>query len=242
MHQKTFLALCGATAVVVPALAFASAPAARITRPPAARTAAAGPVVTVRVEGRTRTLLEPRLVHTSSGWITKGGAPVGKCPATSAAGALDDATRHNWSGTFSTSFGDYFITKILGEAQTGKSFYWAIWVNNRFATTGACGIKLRSRDQVLFAVDSVAHHEHPTAIRQVGDATAGRPFTVKAQWFSDGGTANALAGARISGTGVSATTDSHGLAVLTPTRAGTLVLKASRAGYVRAAPLTVHVG
>ena len=64
---------------------------------------AAGPTtVSVRIEGTSRTLLAATNVRTHSGSITKGGAPAGACPATTAAGALDDAAHHKWTGSYGT--------------------------------------------------------------------------------------------------------------------------------------------
>ena len=63
MHKKTILALGGATL----ALAIASPVAL-----------GAGTAVTVRVEGKTRTLLATKSIHTHGGFITRNGAPVGR--------------------------------------------------------------------------------------------------------------------------------------------------------------------
>jgi hypothetical protein len=208
---------------------------------PSSAALAAGTSVSVRVEGRTKTLLAARTVHTHSGSITRGGAPRGACPATSAAGALDVATRHHWAGTFSTSFNDYLIKTILGDVESTSKFYWGIWINDRYATTGACEIKLHAGDQLLFAVDSVAHHEHPLEILPVRNQHVGQPFGVKVVSFSDAGKSKPLAGARVSGSGVSAVTGSNGIAQLTDSHAGPLKLNASRGGYIRAASLSVHV-
>ncbi len=79
------IALAGVSLALV-----AGAPAAAL---------AAGTTVSVRVEGLTRTLLATKVVHTHSGSITKGGTPSRRLSATTAAGALDVATRHRWSGT-----------------------------------------------------------------------------------------------------------------------------------------------
>jgi hypothetical protein len=228
MHRRQTLALCGA------ALAFVVSPAA-------AALAASGPSVNVRVEGLKRTLLSPAVVHTATGSITKGGAPPGACSAISAAGALDAATHHHWSGTFEHSFGDYFIKTILGETQSGTKSYWGIWVNNRYATTGACGIKVHKRDRLLFAVDSVAHHEHPLALKAPASVRTGHSFKVKVVSFSDAGRAQPLAGARVSGAGVSVTTDKHGITRIPGRTAGTLVLHAGRQSYIRAASVKVRV-
>ena len=114
MHKKTILALGGATL----ALAVASPVAL-----------GAGTPVTVRVEGKTRTLLQAKSIHTGGGFITRNGAPSGACSANSGAGALDVATKHRWAGSWSTSFNDFLISKILGDTESSSKFYWGIWVN-----------------------------------------------------------------------------------------------------------------
>jgi Domain of unknown function (DUF4430) len=228
MHHRRFLALTGAT------LAFVLAPSA-------AALAANSTKVTVRVEGNTRTLLAPTIVQTHTGSITQGGAPAGACPAASAAGALDVATHHGWSGTFFSSFNDYEIKTILGDTENGKKSYWGIWVNNAYATTGACEIKLKPGDQLLFAVDSVAHHEHPLGLTAAPQAKAGRSFKVKVVSYSDAGVAKPLAGVQVSGAGVKGVTNRNGILTISEPHAGTVVLRAHRTGYIRAAPVSVRV-
>jgi hypothetical protein len=137
MHKKTILALGGATL----ALAVAS---------PAAL--GAGTQVTVRVEGKKHTLLRTKSVRTRGGFITRGGAPAGACPATSGAGALDAATSHHWSGPWNSMFNEFEIKTILGDTESTSKFYWGIWINNHYATTGACELKVHRGDQLLFAV------------------------------------------------------------------------------------------
>jgi hypothetical protein len=230
LYCKQFLALCGATVVSVLA-------------PSSAALAAGGTAVSVRVEGKTRTLLTPTTVRTHNGSITKGGAPSGACPATSGMGALDTATGHRWSGTFSTSFNSYLIKTILGDTESTTHFYWGIWINDRFATVGACGLTLKGGDRLLFAVDSVAHHEHPIEfMNPVSSQHARHAFTVKVVSFSDAGKRTPLAGVHVSGPGgVNAITNSAGKAQISASHAGTLELHATHAGYIRAAPLRVHV-
>jgi hypothetical protein len=226
MHKKTILALGGATL----ALCVASPVAL-----------GAGTQVTVRVEGKQRTLAAPKSVHTHDGFITRGGAPSGACPATSGAGALDVATKHRWSATWFSSLNDFEIKTILGDTETTKKFYWAIWINDRFATTGACGLTLHRGDQLLFAVDSVAHHEHPLAIQAPRHAVAGHSFQVKVVWFSDAGKSKPAAGAHLSGAGSNLVTNSHGVVRVVSSHAGTLPLGASSNGFIRAPQARVRV-
>jgi Domain of unknown function (DUF4430) len=228
MHRKNILAVCGATVAAVALLTGAAS-------------AAPGPAVTVRVEGVKRTLLAPTVVHIHAGSITKGGAPSGACPAKSAAGALDTATRHHWVGTWSSSFNDYEVTSILGEAHSfSTNLYWSVWINNKYATTGVCEIKLRRGDQVLFAAEG-SKTEDPIAIEAPSSATVGHTFQVTVVSFSEAGKSRPLAGAAVSVAGHSGKTDSHGTVPLTPSSIGTFTINAAHTGYIRAAPVTVHV-
>ncbi len=125
------------------AVALAAAPIASATAPP---------TVTVTVIGKTKTLLATKTVHTKSGSITRGGVAAGKCPATSAQGALNVATHGNWKGSWYASYHEYFITGILGDNETSKKYYWGLYVNGKLASKGACLIKLKSGEKLLFKV------------------------------------------------------------------------------------------
>lgn len=210
--------------------------------------AAGGPAVTVRVEGLHRTLLLPTIVHTHGGWITRYGAPKGECSARSGQGALDVGTHHRWRGKWSTQFGpEYEITSILGETHSFKSkYYWEIFTNDAMAPAGACELKLRRGEQLMFAAVPQTANAYSVGLRAPRDVAAGRPFKVKVVWFNAGGKPKPLAGARVTGRGISATTNRFGVARLTAPRTGTLVLHAFHAwsastAYVRAAPVRVHV-
>jgi hypothetical protein len=229
MNAKNVLALCGVTAATVGLLTGVAF-------------AASGPAVTVRVEGLKKTLLAPTVVHVHSGSITKGGAPSGACPAKSAAGALDAATRHKWGGTWSTSFSDYEITSILGESHAFTSkYYWEIVVNNVSASAGACALKLHTGEQLMFAAVPDTGTEFPIAIEAPSSATVGHQFDATVVWFNAKGKSKPLAGATVSIAGHVFKTDSHGIVPLTPDNAGTFTLNATDTGYIRAAPVMVHV-
>jgi hypothetical protein len=226
MQIRRILVLCGVTVALVLASA-AAAPASGIK-------------VTVRVEGKSKTLLSKTTVHTPGGPITKGGAPPGLCPASSAAGALAAASHGKWDATFKTSFNDYELTSILGESwpfTSASKYYWGIWVDSRYATTGMCQIHLQRGDHVLFAVDSVMQHEHPLGLTAPRKAKVGHSFKVKVVWLSDKGKAKPLRGVRIMGSN----TNRDGQATITPTKKGKLRLKASQKGYIRSAASWVNV-
>jgi hypothetical protein len=228
MHRKFIVAVVGAVAF---ALVSSSAGAG----------AATAPAVSVRVEGLKHTLLEPTVVHVHGGSLTKFGAPSGACPAGSAAGALDRATRHHWVGTWSSSFHDYEITSILGEKHSFTSkFFWEIFVNNVPASFGACALKLHRGEQLVFAAVPVSATEYPIVLSPVGQPSTGHPFAVKVFYIKHG-KRKPISGARITGAGLVATSNRHGVATVTPPGAGRLVLHASAKGFVRSAPLTVLV-
>jgi hypothetical protein len=232
MHRRRTFALGGAT------LALALTPAAAL----AAKGAGGGTTVTVRVEGLNRTLLAPTQVTApKTGSITKGGTPKGKCSARTAAGALDVATHHRWNGKWTTSFGLELIG-IFGEQHpfTSKDF-WSIWVDDKFAPAGLCGLKLHRGEQLLFAAVSDTFNGFPLVLSAPGTATTGHAFRVTVTYFGKANKKTPLAHARVTGRGISVRTNGHGVATIDPHTAGTLVLKASAPGYIRSAPDRVRV-
>jgi hypothetical protein len=192
---------------------------------------AAGPTtVSVRIEGTSRTLLAATNVRTHSGSITKGGAPAGACPATTAAGALDVAAHHKWNGSYGTL--GLSITSVLGETHpfTSQS-YWSIFVNDRYATAGACGLELHRGEQILFAAVPDKGTDYPIILSAPARAATGHGFTVKATYFGAKGAAKPLAGVSVKGGG---TTNAQGVTTVTAGKKGRLSLTASRSGFIRA--------
>jgi len=220
MNQKTFLAIGGAVASLAACAAIVTAPAGAAT---------VGTTVSVRVEGVNRTLLSPKTIRTHGGSITKGGTPVGQCPATSAAGALDVATKSRWGGTFSSGLG-VEVLSILGEKHSFTSkYFWGIWINNRFAQLGACALKLHKGDKLLFGAISDTAPDNALLLRAPTNVTAGHAFTVKVAYLPAKGLAKPVAGARVGGS----VTNSQGLATITAHTRGTLFLRATKRPFIR---------
>jgi hypothetical protein len=138
MNRKTVAALVGA---IVMALAVSGV----------ALGAGTGPSVSVQVKTLSKTLLNATGVHGENGSVTKGGTPKGKCPGSSAAGALDAATHGKWAGKYSAKYHEIFITSILGVKPSGNDF-WEIVVNGKPASTGACEVKLHAGERLLFKI------------------------------------------------------------------------------------------
>ena len=219
MKHRQFLALGGVAAAAVLAST--------------ATALGAGAPTTVRVEGVKRTLLPATVAHAESGSITKGGTPKGSCPGSSAAGYFDSATHHNWNGTYSSGLG-VEVTKVLGETHvfSAKGFYWGIWVNGRFASTGLCDLKLKPGNQLLLAPAPGSGTTYPILLQAPATAKVGQPFVVKASYFKAAkGKAKALAGVKVTD-GVKAT-DGHGATTVTASKPGKLTIVATEKGFIR---------
>jgi hypothetical protein len=229
MRVRTVLALAGASALAAVAAAAALA----------AGTASQAPIVYVRIEGAKKTLQEASAIEPTKGWVTKDGAPRGKCPNRSAQGALDQDTNHRWNGTWYSSYNEYLITSIRGEKPTGHDF-WEIYVNNRSASKGACDLKLRFGEQLLFA--DTNGKEGASAIETLGKATAGGTFRVKLLGYPSKGTTKPkpLSGVRITGTSTvpphsvqTERTNSDGVARFTAQKPEKVIVRAAPKGYIR---------
>jgi len=200
---------------------------------------AAGTAVTIRIEGRGKTLLLPTTVHTRFGSITKFGAPSGKCPASSGQGALDVGTRGRWVGTWNTQFNEYFITSILGEKPSGHDF-WEIFADNKAAQVGACDLKLHAGEQLLFANES--GKVNPASLSAPRRVVVGKRFKVKLVGYDAKGKAKPLSRVLITGDRgiVPVKTDRQGSANVIAPLLGNVVLRAAPKGYLRAEAV-VHV-
>jgi hypothetical protein len=195
--------------------------------------------VTVRIEGPKQTLIPATPVVLGGGTIVKDGVATDSCSALSAAGALELATRGDWSGTWSASFAAYFLTTIdgLAFASTGAE-YWAFWVNDAPASQGICGYDPKPGDSLLFFPDcfgkSCPKNAGVLGAKAAAIAVVGRPFRVSVTAFDDAkGTPTPAVGATVSGGGVKAKTAANGVAKLSFTRAGRFTLKVRAPHAVR---------
>ncbi len=191
--------------------------------------------VTVRVlaptgGGSYETLMPITQVTTSTGEVVREGHP---CAGTSALGALDLATKGNWSGKF--EYGDWFLTAINGGMFDGP-YYWGFWVDNAYAPKGVCEIEPVSGDQLLFfpecfsetpgvcpATPEVLGIEAPPV------AEVGQPVAITVNHYSSEGKHSPAAGVTVGGWGSSATTNFEGKATLTFPGDETYTLRATGA-------------
>jgi hypothetical protein len=196
--------------------------------------------VTVRVLGQAngyQTLTPPTTVTTTTTPATKDG---GSCSGTSAAGALELATKGEWEGTWSPKYSDYEVTSIDGrsfpfEEGSLANYYWSFWLNNQYEEVGVCEAQLEPGDQALF-VPSCFGASCPDAATQLlgieGPATAevGTPVTLTVRAYPAAGGAPSPAKAMIvsSGSGgPTALANAEGQATLTFSAAGSYTLRAA---------------
>lgn len=224
MHHRLKLAACGAL------LAFILTPVGALAK-------ASQPTVSVRIEGPTKTLLAPKDVTAGTGSITKGGTPKGKCPASSGAGALDKATHSTWVGTYYASVGGIFIDSIFGVKPSSSNDYWTVFVNGRTSNRGICAIKLKQGEQLLFAITDGS--QHPIVLKGPSQVRVGGTAKLEAGYFA-GSKFKPLSKLQITGSGVNVTTNANGDATIKIAKAGSLVLRAQKTGFIRAAPLRIR--
>jgi hypothetical protein len=216
---------------------------------------AAGPAtVTVRVEGQERTLLAATTVTTNTTPVDKDGKPLDTCSGTSAAGALDQATSGNWSGTYFEGLG-YSAETILGESHSFESgaaanIFWSFWLNNAPSTLGICEVQLNPGDSILLFPECFSETgacpaaPNPLGISAPSVAEAGSPVTVAVSSYANAnGAASPAAGATVSAGATSATTDAGGHATLTLSQTGNVTLDVTAPDSIRTeATICVHNG
>lgn len=214
--------------------ALAIFPAAVATVPAAARSAGTPATVTVRVEGPAGTLADARVTTTRRA-VLKDGEHA--CSGTSAAGALELATRGGWEASYNASFG-YFLTGVGGVTPAGND-YWVVWRNLRSSMTGLCDTELQRGDEVLLFVCTPTPDFSGCTNRPLGIvAPRGRRAapTVQVVAYGPDGSRTPVAGATVSGGARAVTTGADGRAKVT-LRPGQSSLRATREGDVPSAAL-----
>ena len=208
--------------------------------------ALAGPTVTIRIEGKAKTIAEEQQIATPDGQIP---TSTGTCSGTTALGALHATVAGDWSGD--GTFGTEFVERIrdenypVGATPDG----WTFWVNNKEASSGPCDYTAQEGDQILYLVSRCEFDGTtcanppvlPLELRAPASASTATPSEVTVVRYATDGTAAPVEGARVTGPGVDATTGADGRASVTFGQAGEITLKAEKAGLVRSAAEKVAV-
>jgi hypothetical protein len=204
---------------------------------------AAAVKVNVRVEGKTKTLLERNVdtfVHDVTGDSTgphkcdgtNGGAST--TPGPTLTGAFDDAARKasvDWGGSWNQSFEDFLIDRVGPDSATSSQF-WGTVLNFRDTDVGGCQQKVVAGDQVLIAFDSFGK----TKLRLTG-ARGARSGNVFALFVLDGATGNRVAGATVAGQ----TSNSQGRVLLRRTKRTLYRFKATAPDSIRSNQWKVRI-
>jgi hypothetical protein len=232
--SRARITLAGVAALIA-AGAFATQSAANATGPK-------GPTrdVTVRVEGLKSTLLAPTTVTLTAGSVSKDGKASDSCSALSALGALQDATKGSWAGTWSKSYKQYFVTTIEGTTYSSSaSYYWAIWIDDKPAQVGACDYDPAPGTTLLFFPDYDGKSKSIVAPSVLGlsapaQALVGKPFSVLVTSYANAsGKPSPASDASVSAGSAHSTTSSAGKATLQVATAGLIEIKASAPNAVR---------
>jgi hypothetical protein len=210
----------------------------------AAPAVAAPTKVTVRVEGKTKTIFEGT-VKTDVHEVDAGdGSGPHKCDGTNGGanpaagptptGALDDATKLaglTWSGSYDASFDDFIVSQIGPDAASASQF-WGVAVQGKSLQVGGCQAIVTAGDEVLWAYDSF----NKKLLRASGPKTTrvGRLTRVK---VIDTEKNKPVRGALIGGK----KTNAGGIAKLRFKKPGTKRLKATASKAIRSNQLVVKV-
>jgi hypothetical protein len=207
--------------------------------------ATAAPIkVTVRIEGKTKTIFEGTVttdVHQVDGGDgsgphkcdrTNGGANA--IPGPTPTGAMDDATKLaglTWSGSYDASFDDFLVNRIGPDAATSSQF-WGVAVDGKSLQTGGCQAMVIAHQEVLWAYDSfnkkLLHATGPRTSR-VGKLTKIKVIDTEKD--------KPVAGARIGGQ----KTNAAGIAKLRFKTRGTKRLKATASKAIRSNQVVIQV-
>jgi hypothetical protein len=234
------LGVCSLLFLVLVSVAFAGEPAS----------------VTVRVEGFNGTLVPQTTVTTTTAPVPVEG---GTCSGTSAGGALYDATQGDWEAKFENGEPEPQILGVDGvdllPFGADNYAYWALWVNDTYASNGYCGEQLGANADVVVVAQCFALGQYCPGSATAPDhfltatpptskvVSVGEPVSVTVGSLS---TATEAAEPLPAGVTVTAGPDTaipneHGVATLSFSAAGTYTLQARASDSVPSDPYTICV-
>jgi hypothetical protein len=202
--------------------------------------------VTIRVEGKSATLVAPTALTTGSGRVVKDGNAAHSCSDRSPAGVLEAATAGRWTGTWFDGLG-YAIDSIMGEAHSfgDTGSFWTTYLNDKYSNEGPCNVDLQTGDEVLFyptcsGATSGCYAGEPLDIKAPARITPGVPFTVTVREtttsfdsnFNGTSSVGPSIGATVTGGASPATADNTGTATVVVYQAGPVTLRATKGDRV----------
>jgi hypothetical protein len=210
-----------------------------------------GTPASIRVEGISKTLLAETTLLVKAASIDKD-SKHDVCGGVTAAAALQDATKGNWTaGPFSAGLG-YPVVGIFGESYPfTSSYYWSFWIDDKPGTVGICGATLHAKEKLLFfpqcsqesasACPQGMFDPPVLLLKAASHVKVGHPLNLSVFSLANfTGKSTPAAGAKVSGGGHSTTTSAAGKAKLKFAKPGTYTVVATATESVRD-ELTVKV-
>ena len=214
-----------------------------------AANAAAAVDVSIRVEGKSSTLVKERTVTVSDGAINKDGNPEHTCTGETALGALHAGTGGDWTGEWFEGLG-YSITSIKGNTPKSPG-YFELWVNHQLSSTGFCDTVVREGDDVLVFVQDCEYDPAlqgckdpvtPLGVRVAKTIRRNQVRTIKVVDYAPTGKATAERGATVFVNGVRlGKTKADGTIKVKGTKLGFATIYAKKAGHARSETDRVRV-
>jgi hypothetical protein len=198
--------------------------------------------VSIRVEGKAKTLVGERTVTLADAPIIKDGNPEHSCNGQAAIGALQAGTGGDWDATWFEGLG-YSADAIMGVKPAAPG-YFELWVDNRFSTTGLCDTDLQKGDDVLMfvqdceyvpALEGCRNPVTPLGVRVASEIERGTVRTIKVVDYAADGKTTPEPGARVfvNGKRLEGKTDAKGRITIKGTTLGKATVYAKDAGHAR---------
>lgn len=204
---------------------------------------------TIRVEGKSRTLVKQRKVTLADAPIIKDGNPAHSCSGQAAIGALQAGTGGNWTGTWYEGLG-YSADTIMGNKPAAPG-YFELWINRKLSPTGLCDSRLQAGDQVLMFVQDCTYDPAlgrcknpvtPLGIRVARRMKVNRVRTIKVVDYAGDGTATAEPGATVYVNGRRlGRTNRRGTVKVQGTRTGVVTIYARKANKAKSEVAAVRI-
>lgn len=205
--------------------------------------------VSIRVEGKARTLVKERKVTLADAPVIKDGNPEHACSGKAAIGALQQGTGGNWKGSWFEGLG-YSADAIMGNRPKAPG-YFELWINNKLSTTGLCDSTLRAGDDVLMFVQDCEYVPElercrnpvtPLGVRVADRIERGTVRTVRVVDYAANGKATPEPGATVFVNGDKVgRTNKRGEIKVEATRTGTATIYAKDVGHARSETARVRV-
>jgi predicted RNA-binding protein with TRAM domain len=204
--------------------------------------------VSIRVEGKAKTLVKERTVTLADAPVIKDGNPDHACNGQAAIGALNAGTGGDWSGTWYEGLG--YTADVIKSTNPAPA-YFELWVNHKLSSTGLCDSALKAGDDVLMfvqdceyvpALEGCKAPVTPLGVRVAKTIKRGTVRTVKIVDYAADGKATAERGATVFVNGKKlGKTNKAGQIKVKGTKTGTATIYATKAGHARSETDAVRI-